>query len=226
MANLVTPLDLQWADPQYTQSVGNARSAYDAAVNPLIRQRGQVAADYGFTPTYDAGGYVQSVNVDPTNPYSKANLLTQSYKEGQKRNTNQFAGRGQLYAGSLNAAQGQATKGYNIGSNNLQEAFINFIAGNQAAQDAAANTYNTTVTGEYGNALGRYVPPEQPEHPGAEPGNAFATAQKSGPISSPGNATPIVSSYLSAHPNGQVQQKGNTIYGLSSSGQWYVIGTV
>ena len=124
---------------------------------------GTEAARYGYTPTYDANGLVQSVAVDPNNPYSKANLLTQSYKEGQTANRNSFAGRGQLYAGSLNAAQGRATQGYNIGSNNLQNSFIDFIANNQQALGNAANNYNTTVGGEYGNALGRYVPPEAPQ---------------------------------------------------------------
>lgn len=153
MANLITPPELAWADPGYSQSVAAAQQNYTNATTPLLQQRASQAAQYGYTPTYDANGYVQSLAADPNDPYSKAALLTESYKQGQTRNTNSFAGRGQLYAGALNAAQDQGTKGYNIGSNNLQTAFINFIAQNQQGLNDAANTYNTDVTGAYGNAV-------------------------------------------------------------------------
>ena len=157
---LVQPPQLDWTDPVYTQQTVGARQTYDTTVGGLNAERTRQAHLYGYTPTYDANGQVQSVQVDPTDPYSKANLLTQSYKEGQTSNRNQYAGRGQLYAGSLNAAQDRGTKGYNIGSNNLQNAFIDFIAGNQGQMNQAGATYNTTVQGAYGDAYGRYVPPD------------------------------------------------------------------
>lgn len=160
MANLVTPPALDWTDPQYSLQVGNLQQAYTNAITPLQQQRQAQAARFGYTPTYDANGFVQSVSVDPTDPYSKANLMAESYHEAQKRNTNSFAGRGQLYAGSLQGAQDQSTKGYNIGSNNLQQAFIDFIAGNQGQINAAGDAYNQGIAGAYGDAYGRYVPPD------------------------------------------------------------------
>ena len=144
-------------DPIYLNDVANADRQRTDTLAGLGQQRTQELSQYGYTPTYDANGFVKALALDPNNPYAKSALLLKSYQEGLKKNTQNFANRGQLYAGSYGVAQSLADQGYNQGSNTLQNAVINFIARNQGQINAANTGHTTALTNAQSAALQRAI---------------------------------------------------------------------
>lgn len=212
-------------DPLYLADIGTANKQKETTLANLGTQRTLAATDYGYNPTYDEHGLVKSLAVDPNNPYSKAALLTKSYQDNLRRNQGSFASRGQLYAGSLGVAQSLEDQNFSQGSNSLTNAFIRFIATNQGQINQANTDWTGAIARAEGEGAYRASQAEPAPAPAPSGGGAAPTPAAS-PTASPGNATPIVQSYLASHPGGKVQQKGNTIYGMSSSGKWYIIGYV
>jgi hypothetical protein len=137
-------------DPIYESAVAGAQNTRDTTLAGLGTQRTLGASQYGYTPTYDANGMVRALAVDPNSPYSRAALLKQSYDQNLARSKQSMASRGQLYAGAYGVAQSLEDQKFGAQSNNLQNAFINFIAANQGA----INNTNTNYTNALGSAVG------------------------------------------------------------------------
>lgn len=97
---------------QYTYLTGNTFDANGRIIPGATT--GRLGAEYGF----DANG-----NIDPNNPYSRAALLQQSYKNQQTGNTNSYAAAGHYYSGALQNAQDETTRRYNIGYDQLQRGY-------------------------------------------------------------------------------------------------------
>ncbi len=169
-------------DPQSLADIAAAQNTRDTNLTNLGTSRTLAAKEYGYTPTFDQNGYVQALAQDPNNPYAKAGLLKQSYDNRLATNKQNFASRGQYYAGSFGVAQSLADQDFTKNSSNLQNAFINFIARNQGSINAA----NSNYTSAYGQALagaasraaqndtgqGEAPPPEAPA-PAAGPAAPF-----------------------------------------------------
>jgi hypothetical protein len=73
---------------------------------------GVTQADYGFNAQ---GG------IDQSTPYSRAKLLEDSYKRGQRANTDTYAGMGQLYSGAYGVEQNYGARNYDIGIDQLKK---------------------------------------------------------------------------------------------------------
>jgi hypothetical protein len=94
--------------------------------------------------TYDTNainrdfGYTANGQIDPNNPYSRAALLEQSYKQGQVQTTGGYAASGGLYKGALQSAQNELTRQHSIGVNQLQNQYADAQHGVKSNQ---LNTY-------------------------------------------------------------------------------------
>jgi len=86
----------------------------------------------------------------PLNPFNRAAMMQRSYQQGVSRNTNSYAARGQLYAGSLQNAQNAANFGYQQSSASAQQAYQN--ARNRILQSRALAQQGVTNTTAINNA--------------------------------------------------------------------------
>lgn len=91
-------------DPRFDADIGAIDRDTATSLAGLEQQQGQLGAAYGLG--VDASGNVFD---DPSNPFSRAAALAQSYRNAQRGTTNSMAARGQLYAGSLQNAQNEVT---------------------------------------------------------------------------------------------------------------------
>ena len=105
-------------DPSYLAAQDQGRRQVGHAGATATFQRGQLAADYGFAL---AG------NLDASNPFSRAALLQDSYRRAQRGTRNSFASAGQLYSGAQQRGQGETTRQFDIG-------FDQLVKGYQGAQ--------------------------------------------------------------------------------------------
>ncbi len=169
-------------DPQSLADIAAAQTTRDTKITDLGTSRTLAASEYGYTPTYDANGYVQALAMDPNNPNAKAGLLKQSYDNRLAINKQNFANRGQQYAGSFGVAQSLADQDFTKNSSNLQRTFIAFIARNQGGINAATTGYESAygqalagnVTRAAANDTGQGAPEAAPEAaPAAGPAAPF-----------------------------------------------------
>jgi hypothetical protein len=125
----------------YEAMVGSANRNLATTVAGLDYQKGQLGQIYGLG--VNAQG---SVFDDPSNPFSRAAALAQSYKRAQTGTTNSMAASGQLYAGSLQNAQNENA---NQNARGRDAMIRQFLADNQQIDQArlqAANAYQDEVT--------------------------------------------------------------------------------
>jgi hypothetical protein len=91
---------------QYETTMGGIRRDQADLQAQNAYQRQGIEQEYGFNDTAD--------------PYSRANLLQKSYREGQLGTTNSMAARGQLYSGATQRAREAGTFGYGQNLNALR----------------------------------------------------------------------------------------------------------
>jgi hypothetical protein len=128
-------------DPAYDQTLAGLGLKRDTTIQALDQQRLGGLSDYGYSATFDPSGNATSVAFDPNNPYSQAALLRKRYQQAQTGNTNSYAARGQLYAGSLQNAQNATTDSNNQAENGLQRSVMAFLARNQQQRGQANVDY-------------------------------------------------------------------------------------
>jgi len=111
---------LPW-DTAYEQTVGNINKGRDNALAQNTYQANQLGQSYGYSLDPVSGAVAE----DPTNPFSKAALLRQSYERSRAGTTNGMAARGQLYSGALQNAQNYNALNYTQSSDTNQRDFRN-----------------------------------------------------------------------------------------------------
>lgn len=84
----------------------------------FLRQKQAIGQEYGLTA--DATG---SITADPSNPFSRARLLKESFVNRQRGNATSAAARGQLYSGALQRSQNAAALDLAKGEDANQRAF-------------------------------------------------------------------------------------------------------
>jgi hypothetical protein len=204
-------------DPIYESAVAGAQNTRDTTLAGLGTQRTLGASQYGYTPTYDANGMVKALAVDPNNPYSKAALLKQTYDQNLAKSKQSMASRGQLYAGAYGVAQSLEDQKFGAQSNNLQNAFINFIAANQGA----INNVNTNYTNALGGAAGDRAARAAANDTGANAPGPAAASPAATKNAAGGGGNP----YTPGTPNWAAYAKQhNQSWKANSKGQWYYKG--
>ncbi len=169
-------------DAIYQGQINSAQLGYAQQIAANQYERGQLGTTYGLRG--DAQGGVFD---DPSNPYSRAAALQESYDNAKRGNTNSYAARGQLYAGSLQNAQNTSADGFNKGRAALISEFLGRQASLAQSDLAARNGLESAALGAQGDALSRAqtaannAPPElsAPAAGGAAPG-AVAPKLKAG----------------------------------------------
>jgi hypothetical protein len=128
-------------DPAYDQTIAGLGLKKDTTIQALDQQRLGGLSDYGYSATFDPNGNVVGIARDPNNPYSQSALMKKHFDQQRTGNTNSYAARGQLYAGSLQNAQNATTDNYNQADNGLQRSVMAFLARNQQQRGQANVDY-------------------------------------------------------------------------------------
>lgn len=105
---------------QYERAAGAAEKNYGDKLSNLGAQKVISQQNFGIDPGF---------NDYANNPYSRAALLRKSYEANAKGDTNSYAARGQLYAGSLANAQEADQGNYNQGYNTLNKEYLANLGG-------------------------------------------------------------------------------------------------
>jgi hypothetical protein len=161
-------------DPTYQAALAGYGKTREDTINNLLVQRNQGLSQYGYNASVDDKGNVSGVTYDPNNPYSQASLLRKNYQQSKTGNTNSYAAAGQLYAGSLQNAQNNATDKFQQGDNSLINALSAFLTNNQGAVNAANNAFDVNSGTAFGDMVQR------------APDNPLYTAASNGGLSSAG----------------------------------------
>lgn len=124
-------------DPYYDAAVASAQRDYNQLMQQATYRMGQLGPTYGLGVNAQGG-----VFDDPSNPFSRAAALHQSYKNREQGNNTNYAARGQLYAGSYqNAIQDSAQQ-----NNASRDSLIrSFLAARQSIADAQTNAHNVLL---------------------------------------------------------------------------------
>ncbi len=108
----------------------------DATLASLTQRRTSTLSDYG---------YDQNLAFDPNNPFSRAALLKRHYDQSRTGDVNNYASRGQLYAGSLQNQLNERNFGQQQGEDSLQKQLIKFLANNAEQTNKAGTDYELNV---------------------------------------------------------------------------------
>lgn len=120
-------------DAGLTGSLNTARTNYQNTLAGIAAQEPMVRRRYGFT---------EQGQIDPSNPFGRAQLLKRSYDQSQRGTTNSLAARGQLYSGALQRRKEDNQFNYQANDAALRGAFGQEMAGLSAARFAAENQFN------------------------------------------------------------------------------------
>lgn len=137
-------------EPIYDAQIGDLAKTRTDTLLGLKTQFDLMGQQYGFRR--DANNNVLD---DPTNPYSRAAALQQSYDRAKRFNTNAMAARGQLYAGSLQNAQNRARDNNDRGRDALLRDYLSQAAAYDSAVRGAENSYSGGVNAAQGDRLNR-----------------------------------------------------------------------
>lgn len=135
-----TPQSLP-VDPSYDAATGNAQRNLALTQAGLAYQRQQLGSTYGLG--INGAGVVID---DPSNPYSRAAALQESYRRSQAGSTTSMAARGQLYSGAL---QNEQNENANVNSRQRDALIRQFLGENQGLQQRelqAASDYQGALT--------------------------------------------------------------------------------
>jgi len=116
-------------DPAYLSAQASAQRNVALTDADAVYQNTRLNNMYGFG--------------DTSNPYSRANLLMESYRRNQRGTMNSYAAQGQLNSGAYERMQGENKRNYNIGfdqtSREYQDARYDITRGQvQAYADAGS----------------------------------------------------------------------------------------
>lgn len=117
------PLDPLRPDSIYETALSNIRNSLTGTEAALNKDEDALAVDYGVSFGRDGQGQATGFKLDYTNPFSKASLLQKAFETQGRANTNSYAARGQLYAGSLQNAQNDTVTQNQQGQNELLSGF-------------------------------------------------------------------------------------------------------
>jgi hypothetical protein len=168
-------------DSAYEQQIAGINNGRDNTVLGLAGQRESTLGEYGYSATYKRDPVtgnvtgVESLKVDPNNPYGRAAQLKRSYDQSKSGTRNSLADRGQLYAGSMINAQNSNDRGFLQGQDSMQKSLGQILAA-IIGQEGAARTEAETAGGvAYGDRVDRarnnYTanPPPADEKPPPDP---------------------------------------------------------
>lgn len=142
-------------DPAYDAQVAGLARTRDDTLAGLGTQRTAALANYGYNAQYDPSGGVSGLTVDPSNPFSRAALLTRNYQQSKAGTTNSLASRGQLYSGAMQTAQNANDFGYLQGQDNLQKQLTALLADISSRGTQANTGYETGVSQAMSDRLSR-----------------------------------------------------------------------
>jgi hypothetical protein len=177
----VAPFDaaLTQANDAADLGYGNSLAVIDQAPGALRRQ-------YGYTDTGD---------IDPNNPFGKAQLLQRSYDQAQKGNTNSYAARGQLYSGALQRRKNEDQFNYQANDALMRGQYGSDMANVAGQRAAATNAWTSARSNNFWNwAQGqtdkRNAQAAAPAAPAASPAalaGPASTVSDTQPYGSPGS---------------------------------------
>ncbi len=162
-----------YKDSRYSDTLNNLGRNRDNALGLIGANENATSLQYGYktkrnpvTGALEIDSSGGDGGVDPSNPYSQANLLTKSFQEHQRGNTNSYASRGQLYAGSLQNAQNRATDKYNESDNQLRGSFAAAARQYLSQRQGAQTAYDQGAIENEGSAIERHANDPAPEAQG------------------------------------------------------------
>jgi hypothetical protein len=178
---IAPPAQLNFADPGYIGALAQGNLPFDQALARLPGDVGSLATQYGYSTSFTPGQIdpatglagdpnIQVTGIDTSNPYSRAALLQRSFDQTKAGNTNSYAARGQLYAGSLNNAQGAAQTNFNTSSDQLRGQFNEQVRQWLTGLGGARLGAGAARTGALGDLVQRSLQdPVMPTAPAAAP---------------------------------------------------------
>lgn len=120
-------------DAALSGSLNAARTNYQNTIAGIAAQEPMVRRRFGFN---------EQGQIDPSNPFGKAQLMKRSYDQSQRGTTNSMAARGQLYSGAAQRQKEENQFNYQANDAALRGAFGQEMAGLSAARFAAQNQFN------------------------------------------------------------------------------------
>jgi hypothetical protein len=123
-------------DARYVGQINALTNTRDTTLAGLTGERTRGLSEYGFTE--DASG--QPI-YDPSNPFSKATLLKQSYDRSRAQARQSMGAGGQLYSGAFQNQQDYINRNQLQSEDALQKSLIDFLARNTGAQTAARGAF-------------------------------------------------------------------------------------
>jgi hypothetical protein len=172
-------------DAALTARQNLARTSYQNRIAGIAAQEPMVRRRFGFT---------EQGQIDPSNPFGRAQLLKRSYDQSQRGTTNSLAARGQLYSGALQRQKEENQFNYQANDAALRGLYGQEMAGLSAARFAAQDQFNREMADAYWGWLQAQI-----EARAAEPGS---TPDSSG---SPVEAPPVPNSTMVTVPGHQPQ---------------------
>lgn len=143
-------------DPAAQTIQANAQRQYDFTTGGLTQEKLNTEQQYGVSAGY---------NDFLANPYSQAAMLAQSYQRNQANTFNNYAGSGQLYAGSLGNAQSYDRGQYGAANNSMltayQQALTDIAQRRGQAGVDLADAKQTAAATAIQDALNNPVTPDQ-----------------------------------------------------------------
>jgi hypothetical protein len=134
-ANSSTPFDAG-----LTSAYGTADTNYANTLAAINAQQPAIQRTYGFN---------ESGEVDPSNPFGRAQLLQRSYQQSKRGTNNSMAARGQLYSGATQRALNDAQFNYQANDAALRNEYGQRLAELSAQRAVAANTRNDAKASAY-----------------------------------------------------------------------------
>lgn len=145
----ITP-GVQPPDAIYEMEHELAGNQYAQSLQRAQYQRGQLGTEYGIGQ--DPSG---NVFYDNSNPYARSAMMQQVYDRSRASNTNSYAARGQLYAGSLQDAQNEAARQFGQNRDQLLRSFLAAQAGIKDQELAAGNALQDRIAGAASDSITR-----------------------------------------------------------------------
>lgn len=124
-------------DPIYDETVNATTLNYAQTLQRAQYARGQLGSEFGIGVTPQG-----SVYDDHSNPFSRAAVMQLAYDRQRAGNTNSYAARGQLYAGSLQDAQNEGARSH---LQNRDALLRQFNASQKAIADSEINATNLSL---------------------------------------------------------------------------------
>lgn len=127
-------------DPAWDAATGAAQRNLSLSQSGLAYQRQQLGSTYGFG--INSGGVVVD---DPSNPYSRAAALQESYRRAQAGTNTSMAGAGQLYSGAYQNAVNENVNQNQKGRDALIRQFLDANQNIQQRELQAGNDYQSSL---------------------------------------------------------------------------------